>query len=181
MSTLLREIKEHFGGRLSKCQFYDTNVCNAKWPAEKPWEIELVSGEPFLQELRFSCRNYSVNIYANASWVSVTVKGGFEAGVFSLNAWKQLGFKSTPAGNHRFTHAEFPVFTQDGELSLEQIKLLTLPELEELAQEIQPNSFGIIRFSRDEVEIYLHEPVIEQVERVVNKLVDLASKFATEA
>jgi hypothetical protein len=108
-------------------------------------------------------------------------KGGFEAGVFSLNARRQLGFKSMQAGNHRFTQGEYPVFTQNGELSVEQIKLLSLLELEKLAQEIQPNSPAAIGFTRDEAEIYLHEATIEQVERVVNKLVDLASRFTTES
>lgn len=180
MSTVLHEIKKRFGGRLRKCQIYDANVCDAKWPPAMPWKVETISGGPFLQELRFSYRSHSVKIHANDSWISISTKGGFEAGVFSLNARRLPGYKSCHAGNRRFANSEFPIFTQDGELSVEHINLLSLPELEKLAQEIQPNTHEIVGFTRDEVEVYLHQSNLEQVERVVNKIVDLASRFATD-
>jgi hypothetical protein len=152
---MLQEVATRFSGKLSSCEVYDGNVCSTRPVPDRPWELEVLAGEPFSERLRITYRGRKVVVLANSDYVHGSTDGTFESRPFTINARQRVGFRSELAETLRVGGAQYPVFTEDGRVSSEQKSLLDRPELLSMVVRAGLQSGESLHFTKGEMGFYL--------------------------
>ena len=176
-ASQLQELAKRFKGKLAQCKIYDANVCSTVTVPERPWELIPVSGEPFFERLRFVYRARKVIVLANTTYVSATVKGTFANRPFTINAKQKLGFGSYYADELALGGGPYPIFTEDGKLSVGQKIFLGQSEVQSLISASALQEGDSLFFTKGEIICYLKRPETDRIIRVTESLVDLAIKI----
>ena len=174
---VLQELAKIFKGRLSRCLVYDANVCSFRSIPDRPWELVPVSGEPFVQELRFTHNHRRIKVLGNSSYVAGSISGTFANRQLSLNAKEKLGVRSLYAGDLSAGSGKYPIFTEDGRLSQDQASLLVVPELVSLVEQSNLQEGESLHFTQGEVGFYLKLPTTNRVSSVINSAIELVAKI----
>ena len=83
---LLRVIASQLGGRVRKCENYDSHVCDFAVDASNYGQPVAVKGFPFSEQLRVSREGRKVELAENPEYLRLTVKGSLPVyGVCSIN------------------------------------------------------------------------------------------------
>jgi hypothetical protein len=177
MSTsILRELAKRFKGKLSSCEIYDANICTSHFKADKPWELIPLSGEPFSRRLRFTYKGRRVTVLENKDYANGTVQGMFASRPFSINAKQRAGFRSEFARTLAVAGKRYAVFAETHRLSPDQEDILGRTELSSLVEESNLREGESLYFTQGEIGFYLKRPTADYVGRVVDRMVDLATK-----
>jgi hypothetical protein len=156
-SEMLRDLAKEFKGKLSSCLIYDANVCTTRPVPGRPWELDVLSGEPFTEQMNFTQRGRKVTVLANSVIVNGSAAGTFASRPFSINAKQMIAFRSQLACTLSIDALQYPVFTEDGTLSSEQGYVLDRPELRSLVAQTDFEQGESIYFTRGEIGFYLSE------------------------
>jgi len=175
-SMVLQELAKRFKGKLSQCEVYDANVCITRSLPGRPWELLPISGEPFFQRLRFTYKGRKVTVLANNTYVHGAASGTFASRPFTINAKQRVGFRSEFADNLSVGGERYPVFTDDGEVSLEQKHLLSRPELMSLVERSRLQQGESLYFTKGEIGFYLKQPDTDRMSGVIDRVIELAGK-----
>jgi hypothetical protein len=173
----LQDLAKRFKGKLSSCEVYDSNVCTTRSVPSRPWELEIVSGEPFNEQLKFTYRGRKVTILANNTYIHGWAAGTFASMPFSLNLKQNVGFRSEFAGTLSTDNDPHPIFTEDGKVSSAQRRALDKPELHSLVQLAHLQEGESLYFTRGEIGFYLkqmHDS--DRAGDLINKIIDLATR-----
>lgn len=177
-TAILQDLAKRFKGKLSSCEVYDANVCTTRAVPGRPWELEVVSGEPLVEQLKFTYRQRKVSILANNTFIHGSAAGAFANRPFTINAKQKVVVRSEFAETLSVGAFRYPVFTEDGKLSLEQRSLLGRPELVSLVALLGLQEGESLYFTRGEIGFYL-KPTGDshRIDGVIAHVVGLAEKI----
>jgi hypothetical protein len=178
-SNVLQELAKRFKGRLSQCQVYDANVCTSRSVPGRPWELLPVSGEPFFQMLRFTCRGRKVTVLANRTYVHGAANGTFASMPLTINA-KQMLFRSEFACALHVGGQRYAVFTEDGKVSSVQKYALSRPELTSLVKESGLQEGESLYFTKGEIGFYLKRPGTDRTIGIIDQVIQLAANVEND-
>jgi len=179
--TVLQEVAIRFGGKLSSCEVYDGNVCSTRPVAGRPWELELLAGEPFSERLKLTYRGRTVVVLAGRAYVHVSTDRIFESPPFTINARQKAGFRSELAATVSVGGAQYSVFTEDGRVSSEQKSVLDRPELLLLLVGAGLQEEESLHFTKGEMGFYLKRDHADngRIGAVIEQITALAEKAET--
>ncbi|HUA21744.1 MAG TPA: hypothetical protein VMU80_16960 [Bryobacteraceae bacterium] len=179
-TAILQDLAKRFKGKLSSCRVYDANVCTTRSVPGRPWELELVSGEPLTEQLKLTHRERKVSVLANNAYIHGSAAGTFAGRPFTVNAKQRVVFRSEFADTLSVGAARYPVFTEDGKVSSEQRNLLGRPELLSLVAQVGLQEGESLYFTRGEIGFYL-KPTgdSDRVGGLIAQVVELAEKVGT--
>jgi hypothetical protein len=176
--AMLQDLAKQFKGKLSSCQVYDANVCTTRSAPGRPWDLEVVSGEPLTERLKFTRRGRKVTVLANNAYVNGAATGTFASRPFTVNAKQKVVFRSEFADTLSVGTARYPVFTEDGKVSSEQRSFLGRPELLSLVAQAGFEEGESLYFTKGEIGFYLrrtHDS--EHVGRLIAQVIELAESL----
>jgi hypothetical protein len=170
----MQNLAKRFSAKLSRCQVYDANVCTTRSTPDKPWELIVVSGEPFFRRLRFIYKKRMVSLLANNTYVSGTVAGTFANRPVAVNARQEIGLRSDYAKTICVGADHYPIFTEDGQLSPDQEDLLNRSQVVSLLEQTGLREGESLHFTRGEIAFYLKQPTSERVSNAIERMIDIA-------
>src|SRR6267378_3550025 len=132
--AVIRRLARQAGVRTQQINLYDPNVCIGEWVADRPWELNVKSGEVFCWQLRYQHEGRKTRIFANRQFINASVIGSFNIGsILSVNKQNAIS-PMQPAGNRTFGGQRYPLFTNGGHLTPAHELLLARPALAALVQ-----------------------------------------------
>jgi len=174
---VMRELAKRSKGKISSITLYDANVCTTTHPASRPWELTVVSGEPFSKQLRYSHCGRKIRIFGNRYFLHVSIVGSLSARQLSVNERNLIDSPSHEAGSVALGNAiRYPLFTKTGSLSPAQRSLLENDELRSLLRELDLQTEERLIVSTDEISVYLKKPTVERVSSLIDRLADLINR-----
>jgi len=172
---IIRQLAEQSGGRISTINLYDSNVCSWTRPAGRPWEPTLISGEPFLKQVRYECRARSVKVSANSSFLHISVGGSFPTQPFSVN---EVDLNNLLLQNQPIPNATgYCLFTETGDLSSDQRAVINKVEFSLLILELALQTDEKVSIFRNNISVYLKKPTIARTIACIDALITLAAKI----
>jgi hypothetical protein len=173
--AVLEKLAKRFDKRLERVELYDANVCDWRQDRES-WELVLLSGEPFSRKLRFVYKARTTRFFANRIFINGSVAGSFECGVLCINGQlRAVGSKTLYAGTASAGSSQYPVFTQDGHLSPDQKRIISLPQLSSLLGREPLGEEEKLFLTADEIGFYLKQPDLDRVARMLEGVSEVAS------
>lgn len=172
--VLLKELRSRFGGRLSKCTAYDGNVCLTQSSSDKPWLLTVVEGSPFSSELRINYRDRKIIMAANETDLRIEVRGELATRILTINREEKAGgFRSTYAGSRRIGNRGYPVYTENGKVSLTQESVLNEAPLAELLDQLGLEENESLHFNNSGIDMYLKSPSLKRCLDAIEHIIDL--------
>lgn len=156
---VLKELKNHIGGKLSNCDVFDSNVVESTTQADRPWQLIPISGTPFSLRLKSKYKGWNIVLHENDTYVGGMLKGSFEIGVFSINEKLRGGFASKQIS--KLSLNKLSVFSETGDLSPEQQFVLSRSEFEKLIQATKLRQGESLYFTNGEIGFYLKHPSVD--------------------
>jgi hypothetical protein len=172
---IMRQLAQASGVRISAINVYDANVCSWTRPAGRPWEPKLVSGEPFLKQVRYPYRGRRVKVFGNSSFLSVSIGGSFPTQPFSVN---EIDLNNLLLQNRAIPNATgYCVFTETGDLSFDQRSIINRIEFSLLMRELALQTGEKLGIFRNNISVYLKKPSMARVSACVDGLTTLAARI----
>src|SRR5215467_8693579 len=105
-SAIMRLVAKKLGTRARKANCYDANVCEFTASEETNWHPKILSGNPFSEELRATCRDRRIHLMGNPDYICCTVYGRLDVGLCSINRPNTISFVNkrsqlSVCGDHR--------------------------------------------------------------------------------
>lgn len=176
--AICRELAKQFKGRTSSINLYDGNVCAWTHPSGRTWESVLLSGEPFLRQLRYSHRGHRIRIFANHRFLNVEVMGSFAIQHLSINQKNANNPLLKGADTLTIDGKQYSCFTEPGTLSSDHKNLFAKTEFTVLMRELGLQTQESIHFAEDSISVYLDQPPLRRVTNAVEGLIGLAESIA---
>jgi len=171
----MRQLAQVSGGRVSAINVYDANVCTWTRPAGRPWEPKLVSGEPFVNQVRYPYRGRKLKILGNNSFLHVSVGGAFPTQPFSVN---EPDLNNLQLEDRRIPNATgYSVFTKTGDLSFDQRVLINKTEFRSLVRELALQTEEKLSIFLNDISVYLKKPSMARVMACIDGLTTLAARI----
>ncbi len=178
--SILRTLAKQFKGRVSSTSVYDANICSWTHPANRSWEFNLISGEPFSKQLQYIYRRHKIRMFANRSFLNVEVASPLPIEPLSVNRKNKNDLLLKAAQVLTIKNRQYSSFTRSGELSPAHRELFARDGLIKLVQELDLQADESLHIAPDGIKIYFDSPSILKISGVMESLVTLAEAIERE-
>ena len=173
----LMEIGKRFNGKLKSINLLDANVCRTESLPERPWELVVVSGEPFLKQLTFTYRGHRTTAVANSLYLHMSISAVLSTELLTVNEKNMVNLQLKKASSVTLARAQYPIFTDTGFLSDNQRQLLATPAFVRLLEELALRPGEKLNFSSEDISVYLKNPPLDRILRSADRMIDLAEEI----
>jgi hypothetical protein len=170
----IEELGKEFKGKIAPTNFYDGNVCTWIHPRNRPWELSVTSGEPFIKELRFDYRKHGIRVFANNWFLGLEVTGSLPIEPFSINRENANYPLLEPATDLTIGKRQYSSFAKSGTYSLDQSALFTKSSFKRLVYELDLQARESLHFTAGNIYVYLEYSSTRRAVNAIENLISVA-------